>query len=506
MADTVQRLLALHSAMDKPFVIDPSSAVSYGDTDSSTTALAAALVRAGVGKGDRVGLLMPNGVEWARIAVAVMRMGAVLVPLSTLLTGPELAAQLKVASVRYLIAVEEFRGHRYHEELEPHVAELPALQRIWTDDDILALRPDRVGVELVTAMADAVSAADTMVVMFTSGSSGTPKGVVHSHGNAIGAVRASLGPRCVRADSRLYLPMPLFWMGGFGGGLMTALVAGATLVTEPAPRPDSTVQLLQRERVTLFRGWPDQAAAVAREAERVGADLTSLQPGSLDAVLPPDLRAAPGARANLFGMTESFGPYCGYRADTDLPVSAWGSCGRPFDGVEVRIVDVDSGLPLPSGSTGEIQVRGPHMMRGICRRSREDVFTVDGYYATGDLGHLDTDGFLFYRGRADDMFKVNGASVYPSEVVAALQSLDGVQRAFVTDVAGDRVAAFVVCDDGTSVDGLRTSARAVLSSFKVPTVWLVADSDADVPRGSSGKVDVRRLRVLLSEQGWETGR
>ena len=103
-------------------------------------------------------------------------------------------------------------------------------------------------------------------------------------------------------------------------------------------------------------------------------------------MLPPELRARPGARAKLFGMTETFGPYCGYPADTDMPESAWGSCGKPFDGMEVRIVDADSGAPVPAGSVGMIQVRGPHVMRGMCRRSREDLFTVDGFYPTGDLG------------------------------------------------------------------------------------------------------------------------
>ena len=115
-------------------------------------------------------------------------------------------------------------------------------------------------------------------------------------------------------------------------------------------------------------------------------------------------------------MTESFGPYCGYPADTDMPRSAWGSCGKPFPGMEVRIVDPDSGGPVAAGAVGMIQLRGPHTLRGICRRSREELFTVDGFYPTGDLGHLDDDGFLFYHGRSDDMFKVSGATVYPSEV------------------------------------------------------------------------------------------
>jgi acyl-CoA synthetase (AMP-forming)/AMP-acid ligase II len=285
-------------------------------------------------------------------------------------------------------------------------------------------------------------------------------------------------------------------VGGFGSGVLSALLAGATLVTEEIPRPATTLRLLERERATLFRGWPDQAEALARQSASAGADLSALRPGSLDALLPPGQRAEPGARAKLFGMTESFGPYCGYPADTDMPRSAWGSCGKPFDGVEVRIVDPDTGEPVPTDTIGMIQIRGPHILRGVCRRSREDVFTPDGYYPTGDLGHLDGDGFMFYHGRSDDMFKVSGATVYPSEVEQALRTIDGVENAFVTDVSG-AVGAVVI--GGATVDGLRAAARKLLSSFKVPTVWLVLDSDDAVPRGTTGKVDVRRLRAMLSD-------
>ncbi|MFZ0831585.1 MAG: fatty acid--CoA ligase family protein, partial [Mycobacterium sp.] len=307
-----------------------------------------------------------------------------------------------------------------------------------------------------------------------------------------------LAARCIGADTRLYLPMPFFWVGGLGSGVLSALLAGATLVTEEAPHPQSTLDLVQRERVTLFRGWPDQAEALARQAESMGTDLSSLRPGSLEALLPSDQRAQPGARAKLFGMTEAFGPYCGYPADTEMPRSAWGSCGKPFDGVEVRIVDPDTGAPAAAGTVGMIQIRGPHVMRGMCRRSREDLFTADGFYPTGDLGRLDDDGFMFYHGRSDDMFKVRGATVYPSEVEEALRTLDGVEKAYVTAVGGE-VGAAVVCDTSATASGqLREAARKLLSSFKVPSIWLLVDSDDVIPRGATGKVDVDRLREMFA--------
>lgn len=493
MPDTIDGLVRAQARLGaKPFVIDTGARLSYADLDRRTIELASGFLAAGVTKGSRVGLIMPNGVRWVQIAVALTRIGAVLVPLSTLLTGRELAAQLEVASVRDLIAVEEFRGHRYLDDVRAMLPDLPALQRLWLADALPAAPAD----QLVAELADTVVPADPLVVMFTSGSSGPPKGVIHSHGNALGAVRAGLAARCIHAETRLYLPMPFFWVGGFGSGILSALAAGATLVTEEIPRPESTLPLLERERVTLFRGWPDQADALARRALEVGADLSALEPGSLDALLPIEQRSAPGARAKLFGMTESFGPYCGYAADTDMPRSAWGSCGKPFSGMEIRIVDPATGDPVPADTIGMIQLRGPHTLRGICRRSREDVFTPDGFYPTGDLGRLDADGFLFYHGRSDDMFKVSGATVYPSEVEAALRTIDGVDAAYVTNTEG-RVGAVVVCTDA-GVEELRTAARKVLSSFKVPTVWLLLESDDDVPRGTTGKVDIRRLRDLLA--------
>lgn len=502
---TIDRAVRVRAARHgaKPMVIEPSCRLSYRELADTTSDLAAIFVEAGVGKGTRVGLIMPNGVRWVQIAIAVTRIGAVLVPLSTLLRPPELREQLRVAAVQFLISVDEFRGHRYLDDLQR--SELPSLRQIWTADRLMQATPSKAPSRIIDALTETVTPSDTLAIMFTSGSSGPPKGVLHSHGSALGAVKSGLASRCIDSDTRLYLPMPFFWVGGFGGGVLSALLAGATLVTEEIPKPETTLRLLERERVTLFRGWPDQAEALARHA--AATDLTALRPGSLEALLPPEQRAAPGARANLFGMTESFGPYCGYPADTDMPRSAWGSCGKPFRGMEVRITDPDAGRPLPAETIGTIEIRGSNTLRGICRRSREEVFTVDGFYPTGDIGRLDAEGFLFYHGRSDDMFKVSGATVYPSDVERALRKIDGVANAYVTNVSGphgDRVGAMVVCNSATmSAEQLRSSARKLLSSFKVPTVWRLVDSDDMVPRGPTGKVDSGRLRDLLrGAQDW----
>ena len=484
---------------DMAVVVDGDRSITHAELDDTSHRLAARLVGAGVGKGDRVGLMMPNGIEWAVTAMAVMRIGAVLVPLSTLLRPPELLDQLDTASVGHLVTAREYRGRSYLDELEsvaPNLYErlaagdrhpaVPFLRHLWAPDEI---PEDAAPAALVTALDDLVRPADDMAILFTSGSRGAPKGVIHTHANALGATASGLVARCVGPGERLYIPMPFFWMGGFGGGLLTVVVAGATLLTEADPRPESTLRFLERERVTLFRGWPDQAARLAAHPAFATTDLSSLRGASLPGVLPPDQRPRPGARANLFGMTESFGPYCGDRLDIDLPPDEFGSCGRPFEGVEVRIVD------------GEIHLRGPNLMRGICGRPRSTVFTTDGWYPTGDLGRIDEQGYLWYSGRVDDMFKVKGATVYPSEVEAALRSLPEVTDAHVTEVTSEdgasRVGALVVAAVGADV--LAEAVRARLSSFKVPTVWRVVPGRDAVPLMATGKVDKPRLQELLQD-------
>lgn len=484
-------------------MVDGDRRISHALLDSASLELAARLVAAGVNKGDRVGLLMPNGIEWAINAMAIMRIGAVLVPLSTLLRPPELVAQLATAAVSHLVLVESYRNRSYLEDLESEIpgvligersAALPYLRRVWTE-----IPSGSVPLDLVRALGERVSPADDMAILFTSGSRGTPKGVIHMHGNAIAATASGLSARCVGPGERLYIPMPFFWMGGFGGGLLTVLLAGATLLTEQDPEPASTLAFLEREKATLFRGWPDQAARLAADPAFVSADLSSMSPASLGAVLPVSLRPAPGARANLFGMTESFGPYCGYRADTDMPDGEWGSCGQSFEGVEVRITDPETGLPRSAGEEGEIWLRGHNMLRGICGRPRSTVFTADEFYRTGDLGRLDEAGFLWYVGRLDDMFKVKGATVYPSEVEAVLRSIKGVKEAHVTNVTGEsgqeEVGAVVV--SSLDVATLRDQVKSRLSAFKVPTVWLVTEDRGAVPMLASGKVDKTRLQEQL---------
>jgi acyl-coenzyme A synthetase/AMP-(fatty) acid ligase len=496
-------------------LVSDEAAITYAGLDDESHRLARRLVAAGIAQGDRVALMMPNGIDWAVASLAVMRIGAVLVPMSTLLRPPELVAQLRTASVSHLVAVAKHRERSYVEELESvapgarrlgtaatRIPTVPSLRRVWTRAEL----PDAAApAALVDALEARVRPADDMAVIFTSGSRGAPKGVIHTHGSALRATAAGLESRQVHHDDRLYIPMPFFWVGGFGTGLLSVLLTGATLLTEATPEPARTLRFIERERVTLFRGWPEQAARIGAHPAFASTDLSSLRPASLGGVLPPERRPAPGTRANLFGMTESFGPYCGARLDVDLAADKRGSCGLPFAGVEVRIVDVASRARVEPGAGGEILLRGPNMMRGICGRVGSELFDADGWYATGDTGALDRDGYLWFTGRVDDLFKVKGATVAPTEVEAALRTIPGVRQAFVTDVPGGDgravVGALVVVPEGTQLADVSRAARDRLSSFKVPTRWVLVRDPGTVPMLATGKVDKPALQRLLSEAG-----
>ena len=538
---TVPELLRHNAAAygGKPVIVADDGSVSHAELDRESRTLAVRLVAAGVAKSSRVGLVMPNGREWAVTAMAVLRIGATLVPLSTLLRPPELREALRTAAVTELIVTPHYRSRAYLDDLDEAAPgalaatragarhpTLPCLRRVWPSGELPALAVDQpaaltAAAAVLAALESAVRPADDLAIVFTSGSQGVPKGVIHTHGNALRAVSASLAARCLGPQDRLYIPMPFFWTGGFSMGLMSALLAGATLLTESGADPAATIDLLARERVTLFRGWPDQAAAIAAHPQFAAADLSSLRPGSLPAVLGARDRPAPGARANLLGMTETFGPYSGYRLDLDMPQAKHGSCGQPLAGVEVRITDPVTGQALPAGVDGEIRLRGPNLMRAICGRDQADTFDADGFYPTRDLGALDADGYLWLRGRLDDMFKVRGATVYPAEVEAALRAIDGVRQAYVTGVpvggagnggagnggatGGGRAVGAVVISARDAAEltmaELATAAAARLSSFKVPTLWLVLGSLDEVPRTPTGKVSKSDLADLLLARG-----
>jgi fatty-acyl-CoA synthase len=488
--------------------------VTYAALCEESAAIARGLVARGVGKGTRVGLLMPNWPEWIATAFAVWRCGGLLVPLNTLHRPRELAYCLRHADVALLVAVRGFLGHDYVaalEEIVPGVGEaplhhpaLPALREIvWLDPAAVEpLAPLRAGGAHVPAawpdaLAAQVTPEDPATVFFTSGTTADPKGVVHTHRalcRAADDIATVLG---IEADDRTWGYLPFFFAGGLVAVALATLARGAGVVLQEVFEAGETLRLLETERCTVFFAWPHQAQALVAHP-RFHTTRLHLKKGvganaPWAAILyPPDHHAV-----GTFGMTET-APLCtAWPWDAPLALRA-ASYGPPVGGKEVRICDPERGALLPAGAEGEICVRGPTLFSHYYKQEPAACFDAEGFFHTGDLGRLDADGALHFLGRLKDVVKTAGVNVAAAEVEATLAAHPAVAAAHVVGVPdparGENVAAFVVARTPVAADELLAHCRTQLASYKVPRhVWF--REDHELPLKGSGKVDKPALRA-----------
>jgi len=528
MLDTTPTVSALVRAWaarhgDRSLIALGDRRLSYNDAERESALLARGLLATGVGKGTRVGIWMPNGPDWVLAWLAAARIGALVVPINTFFRARELHFVLQHADINTLLCVSEFAKQDRLATLEEAVPELvgrgpgplfvttlPYLRavrvwgpvsRAWASEGprALAAASELASDSLLRAVEQAVSPADAMILIYSSGSTADPKGAVHTHGAVLRHAHALNNFRDLRSDDRIYSPMPFFWVGGFVFALISALHAGATLICEETFEPGRTLQLLERERVTLVAGWPHYGKAMREHPSFAQRDLSSIRGGNLYDVLPGRTRPAdPELRSNSLGMTETCGPHTIDRMDYDLPEKLRGSFGHTVPGVEHRIVDPETGAVLPPDSNGEICVRGYSVMQALYKVEREDTFDPDGFYHTGDAGSFTAEGVLFFHGRLGEMIKTGGANVSPREVEQVLAAQPEIEEAYVVGLPdrdrGQLVAAAVVPREHALVDPdeLRARVKRELSAYKVPR-HLVVMRREDLPMTSSGKVDKRRL-------------
>jgi acyl-CoA synthetase (AMP-forming)/AMP-acid ligase II len=507
-----------------PLLVCDEDVLSYGAAAARSAMLAKGLVAVGAGKGTHVGLLHPNGAAFVVGWLAAARIGAVAVPLSTFSTSQELHALLRSADIELLLTAAAFRGRDYVDALGDAVPELdlagapplhatstPALRRVafdgtasdvqpvWTTD---ALVDAGAGVadDVLTGMEAAVGPADRMVIVHTSGSTSAPKGVIHQHGPLIRHLDNLNELRRYREDEVLFSNSPFFWIGGFAYSLLGTLVAGATLVCTNATDPSAALDLLERARPTMVNGFAPTVAHLAEHPSFPQRDLSSIRRGNLWPIMPSAVRPAdPELRHNMLGMTEAGSVCLASDDEGDQPGHRRGSFGRPVPGFEAKIVDPDTGASCGVGELGELWFRGPFLMEGYYGRERHETFTPDGWYRTGDLFHVDDEGFFYFTGRRGDMIKTGGANVSPREVEAAITDATGLAAHVVGLEDAERgqvVAAALRLPDGRpapDLDELRSALRSRLSAYKVPRRYLVLAED-DVPMLSSGKLDAVGLR------------
>ena len=373
--------------------------------------------------------------------------------------------------------------------------------RPWVTDapDIWALDDEpAIGDALLARVEAEVTPADPVVIVSTSGATAEPKAVVHTHGAQVRHARTMAQLYELTDIDRTFTNMPFFWVGGLTVVVLSHLHVGATVITIERMDATEMLDLIERARPTRLLGWTLY--------ERLSADPTfeSRDLSSIVEMRPPEL-ASPGLRHNSLGMTETGGPHAAASRTsnaTDLPEHLRGSFGPPVPGVQHKIVDPDSGEELADGVEGEICVRGDTLMEGLYKKERRRAFDEDGWYHTGDKGHL-RDGFLFFTGRLTEMIKTSGANVAPREVELAIESRPGVQAAFVVGLPdaerGELVGCIVCPEPGHELDpaSLSDQLRDELASYKIPRKMMVVPYD-DMPWLPTGKMSKPRIVELLS--------
>lgn len=503
LAETLPQILRTQTRTRgaHPLLICDSERISYADAEQRSAQLALELIELGAGRGTHVGLLYPNGAAFVVGMLAAARIGAVVVPFTTFATVPELRHQLAHSDVRILLTADNYRSHDYRQRLTEALADVdlhstaplfsvhaPQLRRVVFG----TATPGHSGAGLgqLAALEDEVDPGDPLCIVYTSGSTGAPKGVIHTHAGLLGHQRDLNALRGLTASDILFSNSPFFWIGGLAFSLLSSVLAGSTLLCSNATDPADTLDLLEAEKPTMANGFITGIAALSHHPSLGRRDLSTLRRGNLYPIMAPDARPAdPELRHAMLGMTETGGPVLLSADTTDQPEHRRGSFGKPAPGFECRVED------------GELWVRGRYLMQRYHKRSREECFDADGWFHTGDMVRTDTDGFYYFLGRRDRLIKTAGVNVSPAEVEQAIARVTGGSVAYVVGVPdperGQVVAAVIVRGtDDADLDALRRLLSEQLSSYKVPRRMTTVGAE-QIPLLSSGKVDLRRLAEVF---------
>ena len=514
---------------DGEAVVFRGERLTYPALRDRADTLARALLALGVRKGDRVALLLPNRPEWLVTAFAAAKIGAVTVAISTFSTPREIAWTLEHAQPRVIVTMEAFRSRGYLgaiHDLCPELARaapgeirserLPELRAVIGIDDRrhagierwadVTARARDVSATVLAAATASVSAEDVCFILYTSGSTATPKGVTLAHGGVV-ENGFNIGERQrLSARDRLWLSVPLFWSFGSANALPAILTHGGTIVLQEHMEPGAALALIERERCTVYYGTPNIALALTEHPDRARRDLSSLRTGAaIGAPAAMQMVMDLGAReiCNVYGLTECYGN-CSVTDAHDPPEVRRTTVGFPLPGQEVRVVDRESRRPLPAGEVGEILVRG-RLTPGYYEDPERNAasFDADGFLLTGDLGFVGEDGRLRFRGRIKEMVKTGGINVAPAEIEEVLLGHPAVEQAYVVGVPDPRkeeiLVAVVVARPGRTIepDALRGLCKDALAAYKVPQAIHVMAREA-LPLTSTGKVQKFRLAEALA--------
>ncbi len=485
-------LLAAAASGDgqRPALLHDGARIDYSGLEQRAQASAGLLRSLGVGPGDRVGILLPNIPEYVAAYHGALRLGAILVPLNPLLKRPEIEGRLRHAEAGWLVVAPDRH------------AELAGLD---------ALLVDPAGAHVAERVTEIVERSDddTGVILYTSGTSGNAKGAELSHGGLRANAEFLAGPllRLVPEDVILGTA-PLTHVLGQSGVMNSAIVARACVALLPRFDAAQALELMRSEAVNVVLGVPTMCVALLQEAQSL-AEVPQLRIAHIGgaALAPETLRAfqdrfgCPVVEG--YGMTEIAGVVATHRVGDTIKA---GSVGRPADGVELRIVDF-GGAEVAPGEVGEVLVRSPALMRRYWRNpaATEAALDPDRWFASGDMGYLDPDGYLFLVDRKKDVVLRGGYTVYPREVEDVFYEHPAVKEVAVVGVPdetlGEEVVALVVPTPGMTCDAveLREYVKERVAGYKYPRLVVIVDQ---LPRGPSGKVlkrsiDLEPLRAAL---------
>jgi len=513
-------------------LVDDRHRLTFAELSSACTGVAKAMVAAGVGSGDRVAVWAPNVAEWALAALGALTIGAVVVPVNTRFTVTEASEVIGRSNARLAVATEGFLGRGYASELL--AADLPHLDTVVAVTLPSADRPapavpdgatgwddflDR-GAEIpdvtVDALGGAVRPDDISDIIFTSGTTGRPKGVMATHAQSVRAFAAWGDVVGLTHGDRYLVVNPFFHTFGYKAGILASLVKGATVVCEPVFDANTVLERIAAERISMLPGPPTLYLSLLELPARADVDLSSLRLAVTGAATVPEemirrMYTDLGFDTVItgYGLTEATGVVTMCRAGDD-PVRIATTSGRAIDGVEVAVVD-NTNASQPPGTPGEVVCRGYNVMRGYLDDPEATAETIDanGWLHTGDIGVLDADGYLRITDRLKDMFIVGGFNAYPAEIENTLSDHPGVAQVAVVGMPDDRLGevgwAWVVPrrDAGADPDALASDitdwAREHLANYKVPRRVVVVDT---LPTNASGKV----LKYELRHDATTTGR
>jgi fatty-acyl-CoA synthase len=510
-------------------LVGPDRRLTWRELRDEGDALARALLRAGVRRGDRVAALLGNRPEWIVTCLATGRIGALLVPLNTWYKPTELAWTLERTGASVLLSEAEFLKRDFAADvaaLDPGITAgtpgdlrleaFPELRTVvhpqpgrpgafgW--DEFVA-RGSEVSAEELAAAAAAVQPTDPLLLLYTSGSTAEPKGVVLAQGPLLENGVGIGDRRGVDRRDRIWLGSPLFYGLGAANCLPVWLTHGATLVLQGVFTAESALEVIERERCTVFYGMSNMIRAIhehpAYSRDRV-ASLTKGAAGISVAerrILIEEMGVT-GATAS-YGATEMYGNCFGGNPDDPLDLK-YETCGAPLPGFEFRVVDPETLEDLPPGAVGLLLVRG-HVVDSYYGDPPEtrSAFIGDGWYNSGDLGAFGDDGYFRYHSRMKEMIKVGGINVSPVEVEQLLLRHPQVREASVVGVPdaarGEAMVAVLAVSGDLDAGGVGRYMRETAATFKNPTHVLIRDSTW-VPRTTSGKVakQVLRDKVLSS--------